>query len=116
MDIEDDTQAQSLSLLFQGCLDRYSKLCWILRGDSCQAVRLGNVDLDRARCEYGRLRLWGSQSKATLPPQAQGSLDDMLRHDQSLKDRVADMFQLLTRQLQMGTDIVLLARRHTMRS
>jgi hypothetical protein len=98
----EETQAQSLSQLFQGCLDLYSRLCLALGGVDCPAVQLREVDLEKAQSEYGRLRLWGSQSRATLPAHARGSLDDTLRHDQTLKENVAAMFRLLMRQLELG--------------
>lgn len=93
---------QSLSQLFQECLRRYSQLCLALGQDGCEVVKLEHIDLEKARGEFGRLRLWGSQSKAALPAQARGSLDDALRHDQTIADKVADMFRLLMDQLDLG--------------
>ena len=98
----EEIQTQSQSQLFQECLDLYSRLCLALEVVDCPAVQLGQVDLEKARGEYGRLRLWGSQSRATLPAHTRGSLDDMLRHDQTLRENVAAMFRLLMRQLELG--------------
>ncbi|KAK0710658.1 WD40-repeat-containing domain protein [Lasiosphaeris hirsuta] len=97
---------QSLFQLFQECLDSYSQLCLALGEESCEVVKLQYVNLEKARGEFGRLRLWGSQSKATLPAQARGSLDDTLRHNPTLRDRVADMFQLLMYQLTLALRII----------
>jgi len=75
--------------------------------ESCEVVKLDYVDLEKARGEYGRLRLWGGQSKPTLPARPRGSLDDTLRHDQSLKGKVADMLLLPIHQLNMGMKCLL---------
>jgi len=95
---------QSLSQLFQKCLQLYSLLYRALEEDDCEPVKLEHVDLEKARGEFGRLRLWGIQSKAALPAQARGSLDDTLRRDQAITDKVADMFRLLMDELDLGME------------
>ncbi|KAF4454296.1 C2H2 type zinc finger domain protein [Fusarium austroafricanum] len=62
--------------------------------------------MEKATDEYGRLKIWGVQRRATLPPSARGSLDDDLRHDQTLRDNVAKIFRLLARQLEIALPIV----------
>jgi len=77
------------------------------------AVRLGSdeylencteeLDLANILHEYGRLNIWGDQTKANLPPRARGSLDDTLRHDAKLKDLVLEILLRLNTLLEKGT-------------
>ena len=59
---------QSLSQLFQECLQRYSQLCLALGEGGCEVVRLEHIDLEKARGEFGRLRLGAARAKRPFLP------------------------------------------------
>ncbi|KAK4195455.1 Tetratricopeptide repeat-domain-containing protein, partial [Triangularia verruculosa] len=56
-------------------------------GDS-RPTRLGQVNIESLLEQFGRLKIWGDQTKADLPTRARGSLDDTLRYDNELRDMV----------------------------
>ncbi|KAK3360710.1 hypothetical protein B0T25DRAFT_602509 [Lasiosphaeria hispida] len=62
------------------------------------------LDLENVLHEYGRLNIWGDQTKANLPPRARGSLDDTLRHDAKLKNLVLGILLRLNTLLEKGTE------------
>lgn len=79
---------QSLSNIFADCIASYKKLLLALNAEGCSAVRLEMVDVQRVLDEFGRTKIWGDQTKATLPPRARGSLDDTLRNSPEIQDTV----------------------------
>ncbi|KAM0346235.1 hypothetical protein ACHAPU_005661 [Fusarium lateritium] len=98
-------EGSSLADLFQHCVDTYSRLLLALADESYQVATSSQVNAEKALNEYGRLKVWGEQSRATLPDPARGSLGDTLRHDETLKNNVAEIFLLLSRQLERALDI-----------
>lgn len=92
----------SLAITFSRCLSSYKRLLFALNKDNCRVIRLNQVNLQEILEEYGRLRIWGEQTKATLPERARGSLDDTLRHDPSLKEMVLENLDQLNDQLNLG--------------
>ena len=93
----------SLSASFSQCLASYKRFLLALSKENCRAVHLQQVNLPEILEEYGRLKIWGDQTKATLPEKARGSLDDILRNDASLKDVVFDILCRLRAQLELGS-------------
>jgi hypothetical protein len=52
--------------------------------------------------EYSRLKIWGDQTRACLPREARGSLDDVLRHEPELRSMVVEGIEQLKEELQLG--------------
>lgn len=55
----------------------------------------------RALDEYGRLRMWGEQTKAVLQSETRGSLDNVLRKDEQLRGAVLNILTSLQAQLEI---------------
>ncbi|SPO04609.1 uncharacterized protein DNG_07294 [Cephalotrichum gorgonifer] len=83
--ISASTAALSLSALYEECVQLFQSFLLVLHDEHCRVVHLNQVDLTLISDEYGRVKIWGDQTKAYLPPRARGSLDDTLRHDEQLK-------------------------------
>jgi hypothetical protein len=75
----------SLHQLYQKCVETFAK--FILTSGSGVS---DHADLPGMVESYGRTKIWGDQSRAILPENARGSLDDTLR-------RNADLFKLTGR-------------------
>jgi hypothetical protein len=78
----------SISASFAQCIQAFRELLLLLQDKECRVTRLEQVDLQSVVEEFGRLKIWGDQSKADLPSGSRGSLDDTLRHDAELRDLV----------------------------
>ncbi|KAL3465442.1 hypothetical protein BJX64DRAFT_252417 [Aspergillus heterothallicus] len=61
------------------------KLLLALAAADCRAVALGQVEVSEVQDALGRLQVWGDQSRANLPENARGSLDDLLRGNETLQ-------------------------------
>ncbi|ORY08199.1 hypothetical protein BCR34DRAFT_590047 [Clohesyomyces aquaticus] len=55
---------------------------------------------------YGRLRTWGEETRAALPKDSRGSLDDTLRGEASLKETSCRILARLNQQLTIATRVV----------
>ena len=86
---------ESLSTVFADCLTYYRELLLALNAEDCRVVRLEQVDVTRIQDEFGRVRIWGDQTKATLLPRARGSLDDTLRNNSDLQDTIRGVLKRL---------------------
>ncbi|KAF5680066.1 tetratricopeptide-like helical [Fusarium heterosporum] len=104
---ESSASERSLAGLFEHCVDVYSRLLLVLADGNHEVATSSEVDVEKALNEYGRLKIWGEQSRATLPDPARGSLGDSLRHDETLKNNVIAIFFLLSRQLEKALYIAL---------
>jgi hypothetical protein len=93
---------RSLSKAFADCLTSYKKLLFALNAEDCGVVRLEQVNVTRILEEFGRVKIWGDQSRANLPPRARGSLDDTLRKDSELQDTVGGILSRLRWCLDQG--------------
>jgi hypothetical protein len=82
---EDDS---SIFNSFECSVQNFSTFLLLLHREDCQATRLQHVNFTSILEEFGRLKIWGDQTKADYPPRARGSLDDTLRHDSELKELV----------------------------
>ncbi|RBR25764.1 uncharacterized protein FIESC28_01446 [Fusarium coffeatum] len=105
---EDDRQvarSHSLTELFGNCINEYSRFLLALGSEDCQVVKLKQINIEKALDGYGRLKVWGEQNRATISASTRGSLDDTLRHDDTLKKNVAQIFNLLTHQLEAAVPI-----------
>lgn len=78
----------SLSESFAECIQLFGKFLLVLGEKDCRVIHLKHIRLPGLLEEYGRVKIWGDQTKADLPAMARGSLDDILRHDNELKDLV----------------------------
>jgi hypothetical protein len=93
---------ESLSKIFADCLIFYKKLLFALNAENCRVVRLEQVDVTRILDEFGRVKIWGDQTKATFQPRARGSLDDTLRNDSGLQGTVGGILSRLRWCLDQG--------------
>lgn len=93
---------ESLSTVFTDCLTYYRKLLLTLNAENCRVVRLEQVDVTHIQDEFGRVKIWGDQTKATLLPRARGSLDDTLRNNPDLQDTVRGVLKRLRWCLDQG--------------
>ncbi|OCL12216.1 hypothetical protein AOQ84DRAFT_360834, partial [Glonium stellatum] len=89
------SSSESLSTIFADCLMSYQKLLLALNIDDCRIVQLEQVDVARIHDELGRTKIWGDQTKATLPPRARGSLDDTLRNNPDIQGTVRGILNRL---------------------
>lgn len=92
----------SLCESYQKCIDAFRTFILALGEDSCRVIHLEQVHLPDILDQYGRAKIWGDQSRADLPARARGSLDDVLRHEESLKKTVRGIFVRLERVLDEG--------------
>lgn len=70
--------------------------------EGCDVIRLKRVHLPKILEEYGRIKIWGDQTKAGLPARARGSLEDTLRHQEQLKCLVTEILIRLGALLDQG--------------
>jgi len=88
-----------ISPVFIACLQLHKSLLALLRrglnkGDDANLASALNI--------YGRLRIWGEETRAILPSSSRGSLDDTLRKDPKLKGIATRTLQRLKRKLELG--------------
>lgn len=81
----------------------YKRFLLVLNRENCRVVHLQQLNVPKILEEYGRLKIWGEQTRATLPENARGSLDDTLRNDTGLKEVVFDILRQLGAQLGQGS-------------
>ena len=94
--------AKAISETYIDCIQLCRRLLYSLGDQSCRVIRLKQASLERVLDEYGRLQVWGEQTRAVLPQYARGSLDDILRNDHNLKEIVNGMLSQLHRSLLAG--------------
>ena len=96
---EVESRPSAICTLFSKCLDSYRQFILALNHENCRAVCLQQVELPAILNEYGRLKIWGDQTRASLPEKSPGSLDDTLKNESSLKDVVLNILRRLQAQL-----------------
>ncbi|KAI1109198.1 hypothetical protein F5Y14DRAFT_433387 [Nemania sp. NC0429] len=93
---------RSIHEIFIRCLDLYRNLAsQLLENNDGITAREDFIDSDHLLDEFGRLRIWGEQTKAALEPKARSSLDDFLRNEERLSEEVKEVL----RQLETGLSI-----------
>ncbi len=92
-------QTPSIFTSFSDCLRSFRQLFLALSKKSSRVVILQQVKVPDVLDEYGRLKIWGDQTKATLPEKSRGSLDDTLRNESNLKVIVLNILRRLQTQL-----------------
>ncbi|RYP55838.1 hypothetical protein DL771_012305 [Monosporascus sp. 5C6A] len=85
----------TLSESYAECIRSFRTLLLALGQEECRVVRLEQANFTALLEEYGRVKIWGDQTKADRPARARGSLDDTLRQDSELKDVVHGILQRL---------------------
>ena len=99
---DDVSRSQSVAIAFSTCQELYGRLYLSLAGDDC---RLANqVDLAKISDEYGRLNVWGSDSKVLGT--GRGCLDDTLRNEGKLRSILYDILNDLVGTLTRGISII----------
>ncbi|KAI1073614.1 hypothetical protein F5B20DRAFT_566434 [Whalleya microplaca] len=86
-DVSDVTILQ----LSTSCLHLFQNLLEKLTNDTDDNKLQG--DRGKAWEEYGRLKVWCDENGAALPPQDKGSLENLLRHEEKLRETVLDIFK-----------------------
>lgn len=92
----------ALSVSYSKCVELYKRFLALLGKQNCRIIRLEQANVGKILEEYGRLQIWGEQTRAALPERTRGSLDDAIRNDDSLKDAVDSVLMQLSRHLSMG--------------
>lgn len=95
-------ERSALATSYSRCLESYQRLLDLIGKKSCRIVRLEQVNVGRILEEYGRLRIWGEQTRAALPEKTRGSLDDAMRNDESLRSNINSILTQLSRHLSRG--------------
>ena len=95
------TREPSVATVFSQCIEIYRQALSTIGKSSNIPSRIHQIRSMRALDEYGRLRMWGEQTKAVLQPDTRGSLDNALRKDEQLRGSIISMLTLLQAQLQM---------------
>jgi hypothetical protein len=88
-----------ISPVFIVCLQLHKSLLALLQRGPAKS---DDTDLTRALDVYGRLRIWGEETRAILPSSSRGSLDDALRKDHKLKGIATRTLHRLKRKLELG--------------
>ena len=103
-----DEPAPTIAAVFEQCLKHYHSLYVALQRENCAVVQLNQLrasTTERLLDDYGRLKVWGQQTKAWMPPSASWSattLDYTLRHDPELRRNILETVQELEIQLRSG--------------
>ena len=100
--ISDNAAVRSISASYLCVIEAFAAFLVALSDRNCRAVCLEQVSLIKLSEEYGRVKVWGDQTRADLPERARGSLDDTLRHDAQLKKLVQDIIWRLEGLLKQG--------------
>ena len=91
-------RAQSIAPAFAACLKVYRHLYLSLTRPDCRVA--DQVDVPKVCDNYGRLNVWGFDSGALRT--GRGSLDDLLRNNESLLSIVLDTISDLTKSIERG--------------
>ncbi|KAI1196735.1 hypothetical protein F5X97DRAFT_202072 [Nemania serpens] len=102
--------SRNINETFVRCLDLYRNLAaHILENDNSNTEGGDDIDSNHLLDEFGRLRIWGDQTKAALEPKARSSLDDFLRNEERLSEEVKEVLG----QLEIGLSIALSTAKDT---
>jgi hypothetical protein len=88
-----------ISQAFTACLQLHKILLALLQR---KPGPCDDADLAKVLNVYGRLRIWGEETRAILPPSSRGSLDDVLRKDPKLRGIAMRILQRLKRKVELG--------------
>ncbi|ORY12687.1 hypothetical protein BCR34DRAFT_287730 [Clohesyomyces aquaticus] len=94
-------QRPSITDEFSTCIQVYRGILSIMGQRSDALPNIKQAHIMQSLEEYGRLRMWGEQTRADLQPDTRGSLDNTLRDDGELKDAAVSMLRSLRTQLQL---------------
>ncbi|KAI0469641.1 domain found in Dishevelled, Egl-10, and Pleckstrin-domain-containing protein [Xylariaceae sp. FL0804] len=91
--IQEDTSADGQ---LESCIELYRVLLLALGNSKCRVVVLGQVNVERALEEYGRLKLWSRQTKPKYSADGRSSsLDFLLRHEPEIHQGLLDVLNQL---------------------
>ncbi|KAI0188963.1 hypothetical protein EV127DRAFT_482205 [Xylaria flabelliformis] len=97
---------KSFNETFIQCLDLYKTLTiCVLEKSNLDIGEEADIDFNHLLDEFGRLRIWGEQTKASLAPNARGSLDDFLRNEKRLRQEVQEVLGQLEIQLSLAVSV-----------
>lgn len=106
---DQSSRGRSINETFVRCLDLYRSLAsYILENNSSNTIGADEIGSGRLLDEFGRLRIWGEQTKAALKPKARSSLDEFLRNEKRLSDEVKEVLGQLEIGLSMGEVLIII--------
>ncbi|KAK2766116.1 Checkpoint kinase 2 [Arachnomyces sp. PD_36] len=103
--VDGDTDLD-ISKSYGECLAHYRELLSLLSGESCRSLSLGEMNVTKALEQYGRLCIWGEETRAVIPCTSRGSLDDTLRKEIALKKTAIGILSKLQRLVQIASGVV----------
>lgn len=80
-----DRSTNSIYYYYNKC---FADTDYLISGSKDQAQTVHNDSIAACLDVLARLRVWGDESKAELPPMTQGSLDDVLKNQPGMKQVV----------------------------
>ncbi|RMJ08396.1 hypothetical protein CDV36_011975 [Fusarium kuroshium] len=107
-----ESQQPNLSVLFNKCVYGFAEVLRIISAGQTQPVIgadapvISPAELDRAFDEYGRLKVWGHDFRASLPDLTRSSLGETLHRHGELRDQVASIFLLLDKEITSVLDLL----------
>ncbi|KAI1488984.1 hypothetical protein F5X96DRAFT_42443 [Biscogniauxia mediterranea] len=93
---------------FKQCFDRYTRLLLHLRKSKCGVVVRGEINVQKVLEEYGRLKIWGIQTKTTVSTRESGiptELDLLLSNEPEIRTSLLDILARMSRQLDLAIPI-----------
>lgn len=77
--MSDTNTIESFAELYKQCTTAFQDLLVRLKDPAHPAAERESLQLDEALKDYGKLRIWAEQTRVFLPPNARGSLDEIVR-------------------------------------
>lgn len=102
LDMSFTSEKTSLAESYARCMESYREFLSLLTKQDCRVVLRGQLKAERAAEEYGRLSIWGEQTRAFLPDKSRGSLGDTLRKNDTVKRVMHSILAQLSQLLSMG--------------
>jgi hypothetical protein len=96
------TNAVSLSQRYDECIQSFKELLFFTQHEDWKTTEREQFSISTCFDEYGRFRIWGSQTNVELRRGIRGSLDEALREDNELKLVVHDILVRLRDILHQG--------------
>lgn len=92
----------SISTLYQDALQKYGKLVLDFEEHASPLAPTLEAHSVGIKDEYGRLRIWGEQTRAVLPEKARYSLDEQLRENEQTRNITLRTLRRLTNRIETG--------------
>ncbi|THV79578.1 hypothetical protein D6D29_06767 [Aureobasidium pullulans] len=90
----------SISTLYRDALQKYGKLVLDFEEHASPLAPTFQAHSVGIKDEYGRLRIWGEQTRAVLPEKARHSLDEQLRENEQTRNIILRTLRRLTNHIE----------------